>query len=256
MIDKRKNDIFGIIENIMPVSKEEKTSKDVKKDVLEEMAEAGLHLGHKTSKVHPNMKPYIYGMRNYIHIIDLEKTKEKLDEGLGFIKKTIADGEKVLFVGTKVQLKNILKEAAKDCGSPYIAERWLGGTFTNFSTIKKRIDYFKELKERKKKGELEKYTKKERADFDKELKELETKFGGLVDLEGLPKAILVADTANNLSAVKEARKKGVKVVAITDTNTDPTLVDYPIPANDDAISSVKYILEQVKEAVLKSKPKK
>ncbi len=222
---------------------------------MEEMAEAGLHLGHKTSKVHPNMKPFIYGMRNYIHIIDLEKTKEKLDEALNFINKIISDGEKVLFVGTKVQLKSIVKEAAKECDLPHITERWLGGTFTNFSTIKKRIDYFKELREKRKKGELEKYTKKERAEFDKEIADLETKFGGLVDLEGLPAAIFIADTANNISAVKEAKKKGVKVIAITDTNTDPTLVDYPIPANDDAISSVKYILEKVKETVVKSKPK-
>lgn len=237
----------------MPTSKE--TKKETPRKTLEEMAEAGLHLGHKTSKVHPNMKPFIYGMRNYIHIIDLEKTKEKLDEALDFIKKTIADGEKVLFVGTKVQLKNIVKEAAKECDSPHVTERWLGGTFTNFSTIKKRIEHFKELKEKRKKGELEKYTKKERAEFDKEIADLETKFGGLVDLEGLPAAIFIADTANNILAVKEARKKGVKIVAITDTNTDPTLVDYPIPANDDAISSVKYILGKVKETVVKSKPK-
>lgn len=237
----------------MPTSKE--TKKETPRKTLEEMAEAGLHLGHKTSKVHPNMKPFIYGMRNYIHIIDLEKTKEKLDEALNFINKIISDGEKVLFVGTKVQLKSIVKEAAKECDLPHITERWLGGTFTNFSTIKKRIDYFKELREKRKKGELEKYTKKERAEFDKEIADLETKFGGLVDLEGLPAAIFIADTANNISAVKEAKKKGVKVIAITDTNTDPTLVDYPIPANDDAISSVKYILEKVKETVVKSKPK-
>ncbi len=238
----------------MPLEKE--TKKETKKSPLEEMAEAGLHLGHKTSKVHPNMKPYIYGMRNYIHIIDLEKTQEKLEEALDFIKKVISEGKKVLFIGTKVQLKNIVKGAAEECGSPHITERWLGGTFTNFATIKKRIDYFKELKEKKKKGELEKYTKKEKADFDKEIRDLEIKFGGLVDLEGLPAAVFVVDAANNLSAVKEAKKKGVKIVAITDTNTDPSMIDYPIPANDDAISSVSYVLEKVKEAVLKSNPKK
>ncbi len=232
------------------------TKKDTEKNVLEEMAEAGLHLGHKTSKVHPNMKPYIYGMRNYIHIIDLEKTQEKMEEALSFIKKVVAEGGKILFVGTKFQLKNIVKETARECESPHITERWLGGTFTNFSTIKKRIDYFKDLREKRKKGELEKYTKKERADIDKEIADLEIKFGGLIDLEGLPSAVFVADTANNLSAVKEAKKKGVKVVAIIDTNTDPTLVDYPIPANDDAISSVKYISEKIKNAILKSKSKK
>ncbi|MBU2635234.1 30S ribosomal protein S2, partial [Patescibacteria group bacterium] len=138
-------------------------------------------------------------------------------------------------------------------GLPYITERWLGGTFTNYKTLKQRIEYFKELEEKKKKGELEKYTKKERAKMDKELSNLETKFGGIKDMQGLPDAIFVLDMKKDALAVKEAGMKGVKIISIADTNVDPTLADYPIPANDDAISSVKYILDKVKDVIIKNK---
>lgn len=215
----------------------------------EEMARLGLHFGHRTSMVHPKMMPYLYGARNTVHIIDLEKTKEKLTEALKFIQDIISENKVLLVVGTKVQVKELAKEIAKECGLPYITERWLGGTFTNFDIMKKRLDYFKDLERKKAEGELEKYTKKERAKIDLELRDLETKFGGIKNLEKLPDAIFVLDMKKDALAVKEAREKGVKVIGISDTNVDPALADYPIPANDDAISSVKYILEKVKETI-------
>jgi small subunit ribosomal protein S2 len=221
----------------------------------EEMAQAGLHFGHRTSRVHPKMIPYLYGVRNTVHIIDLEKTKEKFEKALKFIQELISENKILLIVGTKIQVKDLVKAFAQECGLPYVNERWLGGTFTNFETIKKRIEYFKDLERKKKEGELEKYTKKERAKFDQELRDLEIKFGGIKEIERLPDAIFVLDMKKDDLAVKEARMKGIKVIGISDTNCDPTLADFPIPANDDAVSSIKYILEKVKEAIINSKIK-
>jgi small subunit ribosomal protein S2 len=221
----------------------------------EEMIQAGLHFGHRVSRVHPKMKPYIYGVRNTVHIIDLEKTIEKFREALKFIQELISENKTLVLVGTKIQTKDLVEKVAKECNLPYINERWLGGTFTNFETIKKRIEYFKELEKKKTEGELEKYTKKERAKIDQELRELQLKFGGIKNLTQLPDAIFVLDMKKDTLAIREAKQIGIKVIGIADTNCDPTLADYPIPANDDAISSVKYILEKVKE-VIKKCPKK
>ena len=222
----------------------------------EEMTQAGLHFGHRTSKIHPKMGPYLFGVKNTVHIIDLEKTKEKFIEALKFIQQLISEGKILLLVGTKIQVKNLVKETAEECHLPYINERWLGGTFTNFEVIKKRIDYFKDLEREKREGELEKYTKKERIKIDQKLRGLKTKFEGIKNLERLPDAIFVLDMKKDALAVKEAEMKGVKIIGVCDSNADPTLADYPIPANDDAIPSVKYILDKVKETVLKTKPKK
>jgi len=222
---------------------------------IEEMAKAGLHFGHKTSGSHPKMKPYLYGVRNTVHIIDLEKTKEKLVQALGFIKNLISENKNLLMVGTKIQVKDLVKNFATECGLSYINERWLGGTFTNFGVIKKRIDYFKDLEKKKAGEEFEKYTKKERAKIGKILKDLEIKFGGIKNLEKLPDAIFVLDMKKDALAVKEARAKEIKVIGISNTNVDPTLADYPIPANDNAISSVKYILDKAKEVIQKTKKK-
>jgi len=235
------------------MTEEKQNKKDEFNLDPKEMVGAGLHFGHRTSRIHPKMKPYIFGVRNTVHIIDLEKTAEKFKEALQFIKKLISEKKVLLFVGTKIQIRKLVKDVAEACDLPYITERWLGGTLTNFKTIKKRIEYFKEMEEKKKKGEFEKYTKKERAKIDQELKNLELKFGGIKNLEKLPDAVFILDMKNDSLAVKEARKKGLTVIAVADTNVDPTLADYPIPANDDAISSVEYILEKVKETILKSK---
>ena len=238
---------------------EKKTKKEKRKENfgfdLEEMAGAGLHLGHKASKTHPKMKPYIFGVRNTICVIDLERSAEKLKEALEFIQKLISENKKILFVGTKVQFKDLIKEIAKECGLPYINERWLGGTLTNFGTIKKRIEYFKELEEKKKAGKFAKYTKKERAKLEKELRELEERLGGIKNLEKLPDAVFIVGLDKDQLAAREANKKGIPVIGVCDTNIDPTLVDYFIPANDDAISSVRYILEKIKEVVIKNKTK-
>ncbi len=239
----------------MPVAKG-KTKKGKKEDFginIEEMAEAGLHLGHRTSKVFPKMKLYIYGVRSSIHIIDLEKTAQKFKEALEFIQKLASENKTLLLVGTKVQINNLVKGFAEKHNLPYVTERWLGGTFTNFGSIKKRVDYLKDLEEKKEKGELEKYTKKERIKMDREIKKLETKIGGIKSLGGLPDAIFVFNMRKDDLAIKEARKKGIKVIAIADTNVDPTPADYLIPANDDAFSSVKYILEKVEKAIEKGK---
>ena len=222
---------------------------------LEEMAKTGLHFGHRTSKCHPKMKPYLAGVKNTIHIIDLEKTAQKLKEALNFVQEIILQNKILLLVGTKIQMKGLVKEIATDLGLPYVNERWLGGTFTNFEVIKKRIAYFKDLEKKRAEGGFEKYTKKERSDIDQKLKDLEIKLGGIKNMERLPDAIFVLDIKKDETAIREAKKKGIPVIGIAHTNTDPTLADYPIPANDDAISSVKYILDKVKEAILKVKPK-
>ena len=235
---------------------EKKTKSEKKTEIsIEEMTRAGLHFGHRTSRINPKMKPYLSGIKNSVHIIDLEKTQQKLKEALSYIEGIVSEGKVLVLVGTKIQIKDFVKEVAEECGLPYVSERWLGGTFTNFETIKKRIDYFKGLEAKKKSGELEKYTKKERANFDKEIKGLQVKFGGIKDLTQLPEAVFVLDMRKDILAVREARNRKVKVIGIADTNVDPNLADYPIPANDDAVSSLKYILEKVKEAVLNSKPK-
>jgi len=221
----------------------------------DEMMKAGVHLGHRVSRLHPKMKDYIFGVRNTIHIIDLEKTVVEFEKALNFIKELVEKQGIILLVGTKTPLKRLVKETAVECDIPYVSERWLGGTFTNFKVILKRIEYFRELERKQKEGELEKYTKKERVDFDKELKKLELKFGGIKNLNKIPEAVFVCDVRKDILAVKEARVKGVKIIAMVDTNVDPNLVDYAIPANDDAITSVRYILEKVKQVILDSKSK-
>ncbi len=219
----------------------------------DEMMQVGLHFGHRSSKTHPKMKPFIQGVKNNIHIINVEKTGEKLAEALKFIKELVSEGKILLLVGTKIQAKDLVKETAKECGLPYVSERWLGGTFTNFGIIRKRIEYYKDLERKRDSGELEKYTKKERANFDHEIRAMETKIGGIKNMERLPDAIFVLDMIKDELAVKEAKQLDIKVIGISDTNTDPALADYMIPANDDAITSLKYILEKVKEVILKNK---
>ena len=233
----------------------EKTKKEEFGLDVEEMAKAGLHFGHRISKTHPKMLPFIFGMRNTIHIIDLEKTKEKFIEALKFLREATLEKKVILFVGTKPQIRDLVKQTAIETQNPYVVYRWIGGTFTNFPEIKKRVDYLKELERKKEAGEFEKYTKKERMEIEEEIEKLERKFGGIKNLEKLPDIIFVCDMVKNKLAVDEAKRKGVKIVAISDTNADPSLADYPIPANDDAVSSVKYILEKIKEVILSAKGK-
>lgn len=219
----------------------------------DEMAKCGVHFGHRTSSSHPKMKSYISGVRNNVNIIDLEKTAERLEAALKFIQDLVSQNKILMIVGTKIQVKGLVKETGQELDLSYVNERWLGGTLSNFSVIKKRIDYFKDLEKKKAEKELEKYTKKERADIDQELRKLEIKFGGLKKMERLPDAILILDMKKDWVALKEAKQTKIKIIAIADTNVDPTLVDFPIPANDDALCSVRYILDKVKEAIKKVK---
>ncbi len=220
------------------------------------MITAGVHFGHKTNKKHPKMEPYIHGVRNGVNIIDINKTEEKLEEALKYVEGLIAKGGTVMVVGTKVQLVNMARSFAEECGLPYIVDRWLGGTFTNFESIKKRVDHLKDLEKKKEEGEFEKYTKKEQLDISREIIVLKRKFEGLKPLSKLPDAILILDMDKDDLAVKEAIMKGVTVVGVTDTNVNPELADYPIPANDDAISSIAYILNRFKERILKVNAKR
>ena len=222
---------------------------------IEEMTAAGLGTGHRVSKLHPKMKPFVSGIKNGVHNIDLTKTAEKFGEALGYIKNIISEGKILLIVGTKVPSKGLVKSNSSECGMPYVNTRWLGGTFTNFETIVKRVNHFKQLMRDKETGALEKYTKKERLLLDKEIESLRGKFEGIKDMVKIPEAVLVLDMKKDGTAAKEAKKKGVKIIAVCDTNIDPTPIDYPIPANDDAISSIKYILERVRDAVLDAKSK-
>lgn len=222
---------------------------------IDEMMEAGLHFGHRISRLHPKMKSYISGIKNTVHIIDLEKTAEKFTQALKFIEKLASEKKILLLVGTKIQFKDLVEKIAGDCELFYINKRWLGGTFTNFETILKRVEYYIELEKKEKEGELEKYTKKERIEINKELQRLKIKFGGIKNMNKLPDAVFVLDARKDALALKEAKKKEIKIIAIVDTNVDPSLVDYPIPASDDSISSVKYILEKMKEVILKARTK-
>lgn len=223
---------------------------EIQKDpVVEEMMAAGLHFGHKTSKTHPKMKPYIEGVKNTVHIIDLEKTKEKLAEALEALSSLRAEGKNILLVGTKIQIKELVKETAEALNLPYICERWIGGTLTNFEGISKRIQRLLEITKMKESGDIAKYTKKEQAKLEEERKGLEVKFGGMRNLAKLPDAVFVCDMDENELAVKEAKKKNVITFAVCDTNCDPSLLDFPIPANDDAASSIAYILLKLKEKI-------
>ena len=220
---------------------------------VEEMTQAGLQFGHKVSKLHPKMRQFVSGIKNNVNTIDLEKTAKEMEKAFSFIQKLVSEGKTIVFVGTKIQLKGLVQEAAEYCGMPYVTERWLGGTFTNFETIQKRVNYFKDLEKKRESGELEKYTKKERADFDKEIAILKAKFEGIRNMSKLPEAVFIFGLDKDITAAREAKRKGIKIVSLVDTNTNPDIVDYPIPANDDAISAVSYVLERVKEVIIESR---
>jgi len=217
---------------------------------IEEMAQSGVHLGHRTSKTHPKMLPFIFGMRNAIHVFNLEKTKQKFLSALESVENCVKEKKKILFVGTKPQIRELIKSLATEFSFPYVTYKWVGGIFTNFSEIKKRVEYLKELEAKKNSQDWGKYTKKERKEMEEEMRKLEEKFGGLRNLESLPEVVFVCDLVKENLAAKEAKRKGIKVIAICDTNANPEITDYFIPANDDAVSSVRYILGKVREAIL------
>lgn len=220
---------------------------------IEEMLKAGMHFGHRTSKWHPKMEPFIFGSRNGIHIMDLAKSRKCLEEALEFMKKFAAEGKVILFVGTKMQVKDPMKKMAEEIGMPYITEKWLGGCLTNFAIIRKMIKKYKDLLDDKNSGKLSRYTKKERLDFDRKIAKLELKVGGLVNLNKLPDAIFIWDAKLEKTAVAEAKVKNVPIIAVCDTNTNPVGVNYVIPSNDDATKTIKLLLNVIKETILEGK---
>ncbi len=216
---------------------------------MKELLEAGVHFGHQKRRWNPKMKPYIFTERNDIYIIDLQKTLEKLEEAYNFIKELCANGGIVLFVGTKKQTQDAVKEEAIRCGMPYVSFRWLGGMLTNFSTIIKRLDYLNELEKKQESGELQRLPRKERVHLEKEIEKLRKNLGGIRELKTLPDALFVLDTKKEEIAVREARKLGIPIVAVVDTNCDPEEVEYPIPGNDDAIRSASLFCRVIADAV-------
>lgn len=220
-----------------------------------ELLQAGVHFGHQKGRWHPKMKEYIFTERGGIHIIDLEKTLVKLEEATKFLQNIAQNGGVVLFVGTKKQAQKMIKKYADESGMPYIIERWIGGLFTNFSNVGKLIKKYRKLKEESESGALAKYTKKEQVDFNKEIERLAKFVGGLGDMRKIPEAVFILDAKKEKTAIVEARKKGVPVVGFCDSNINPELFDYPIPANDDAVKSIDLILGLMSKAVLEGKAK-
>ncbi len=220
---------------------------------IEELLKAGMHFGHRTSKWHPKMEPFIFGSRKGIHIIDLRKTQVMLEAALEYLKKQAQEGKSILLVGTKMQVKKILKKTAEETNMPYVSERWLGGLLTNFAVIRNLVRKLKDLIEKRDSGKLDKYTKKERLDFDREIAKLETNVGGLVSLTKTPDIIFIWDIKKEKTAFAEALKKKIPLVAVCDTNVNPDGVKYIIPANDDATKGIKLVMGLVKEAMLEGK---
>ena len=221
---------------------------------MKELLEAGAHFGHKTSRWHPKMAPYIHSKRQDTHIINLEKTVAGLEEALALTKKIAKDGKKILFVGTKKQLKAIVKEAAESVDMPYVTERWVGGTLTNVETVNRQIKKVKDLERRMKTGELEaRYSKLEVQRFQEEIAVLNTRYGGIKDMADQPAAIIVTDACEDKNAIKEAKTLHIPVIAICDTNVDPTDIDIVIPANDDSTKAEKLILDYFVEAIKSAK---
>ncbi len=223
---------------------------------MRQMLEAGLHFGHQTRRWNPKMKPYIYGPRNGIYIINLDKTMRHFRSAYGFVVDLVAKGGTIMFVGTKRQAREIITKEAVRCGMFYINHRWLGGMMTNFQTIKHSVERLKKIETMKEDGSINRFPKKEILMMDKELVKLDRNLGGIKNMRSLPDAIFVIDPKNEEIAVSEARKLGIPVIALTDTNCDPDGIDYLIPGNDDAIRSIKLIASLVADAVLEGKERR
>lgn len=221
---------------------------------MKALLEAGAHFGHKTSRWHPKMAPYIHSKRQNAHIINLEKTVEGLEKALPKITEIAKSGKKVLFVGTKKQMKDIVKEAAESVEMPYVTVRWIGGTLTNVETINRQIKKLQDLERRMASGELEnRYSKLEVQRFQEEIDLLNERYGGIKDMTVQPTAVIVVDAIEDQNAIKEAKVLGIPVFAITDTNVDPSDIDFVIPANDDSIKSTKLILSYFVDAIKEGK---
>lgn len=220
---------------------------------MRQMLEAGVHFGHQTRYWNPKMAPYIFGQRNKIHIINLERTLPLYTEAMNYLSRLAANGGQVLFVGTKRSARDIIKEEASRCRMPYVNHRWLGGMLTNFKTIKQSIKRLKELETMEEDGSINRFNKKEALDLMREREKLERSLGGIKDMHGLPDAMFVIDVGHEKIAVKEAVKLGIPVIAVVDSNNSPAHVDYVIPGNDDAMRAVKLYVEGASTAILEGK---
>lgn len=227
------------------------TEVDVKK-----LLEAGAHFGHKAARWHPKMAPYIHSKRSGSYIIDLTKTVDELNKALDFLAQTASEGKQILLVGTKRQAKDIVRKLAEDTGMPYVTERWLGGMLTNQKTIGGRIKYLKDQEAKLESGQLEaKYNKLEVQRYKEEIDRMNFLYGGIKNMHAKPGAVFFTDVLHDATGVREAKKLGIKTVAVVDTNADPTDIDYPIPANDDAIKAIQLIADYVKQAIESGKAK-
>jgi small subunit ribosomal protein S2 len=217
---------------------------------LKSLLDAGVHFGHQTKRWNPKMRPFIYGARNGIHIIDLDQTARLFARAYHFVEETVARGGHVLFVGTKRQAQEIVREEAARCGQYYVVNRWLGGTLTNFRTIKSGLERLKQLQRMKEDGTYQQLAKKEVSRLEKERERFEKYLGGLQNMGSVPSAVFIVDPAMETIAVQEARRLNIPIVAITDTNCDPDVIDFPVPGNDDAIRSIKLITARIADAIV------
>ncbi len=220
---------------------------------MKALLESGVHFGHRTHKWHPAMKPYIFTERNGIHIIDLQKTAKALDEAYALIRDTVAEGGTVLFVGTKRQAQDTIRDEATRCGMPYVTNRWLGGMLTNWRTIRQRINELERLERMRERGEFARITKKEALILERKMERLETLLGGIRKMTTLPDLLFVVDVSREATAIHEANLLNIPVVALVDTNCDPSNVDYVIPSNDDAIRAIKLLVGKVADAVIEGR---
>ena len=220
---------------------------------IKQLLEAGAHFGHQTSRWHPRMKRYIFTKRNGIHIIDLEQTVSMLRRACEFVKQVVSEGGTVLFVGTKKQAQETIEEEAGRCGMYYINQRWLGGTLTNFGTIQKRIDYLVRLEDQQSRGEFSRLPKTEALKLEREITRLNRLIGGFKEMTTLPSILFIVDITKEKAALAEAKRVGIPVVAIADTNCDPTEIDYAIPTNDDAIKAIRLVSSKIADAVVEGK---
>jgi small subunit ribosomal protein S2 len=220
---------------------------------MKQLLEAGVHFGHQTRRWNPKMAPYIYTERNGIYIIDLQKTVKKLEEAYNFVRDTSAEGGTVLFVGTKKQAQDAIREEAERVGMYYVNSRWLGGMLTNFKTMRQRVERLNQLKRMREDGTFDLLPKKEVIKLNGEIEKLEKYLGGVVEMRRLPSALFIVDSRKERNAISEARKLGIPIVAIVDTNCDPDEVDYVIPGNDDAIRTIKLIAQTMANAVIEGR---
>lgn len=232
-------------------TKDTADQKDIIDPEIEQMFKAGAHFAYKKTRRHPKMRSFIAGVKSNVEIFHLEKVLEKLDAALSFIEELGKDGKVVLWVGTKPSASKAIREIAKDLGHPFVALHWIGGTLTNFPVIRRRIDYLESLEKKKEIGELEKYTKYERLELLHKMQKLSQALEGIRSLKAMPAALFVVDPGEEVTAVREATKKSIPLIALMNSDCDPSRIDYPIPANDNAESSIGYILKKVEEAYKK-----